>query len=105
MTYEQAVLTALREVEDALSGLLRSRERAVALTDAVAAASRAAELARWNYEAGLKDFQMVLETQRTLLSVEDSLAESRANAVTSVIKLYKALGGGWSAQPGPDPAL
>lgn len=105
VAYEQAVLTALREVEDALSGLLRSRERAVALTDAVAAASRAAELARWNYEAGLKDFQMVLETQRTLLSVEDSLAESRANAVTAVIKLYKALGGGWSAQPGPDPAL
>ena len=68
-------------------------------------ASRAAELARWNYETKLKDFQMVLETQRTLLSVEDSLAESRANAVTAVIKLYKALGGGWSAQPGPDPAL
>jgi outer membrane protein TolC len=50
------------------------------------------------------DFQSVLDTERTVLSVEDSLATTRADGVLALIKLYKALGGGWSPKAAPRPA-
>jgi multidrug efflux system outer membrane protein len=96
VAYEQAVLTALQEVENALVALSRNRERAAALTRAAEAARNAAQLARQRYGAGLIDFQPVIETERTVLSVEDSLATTRADEVLALIRLYKALGGGWS---------
>jgi NodT family efflux transporter outer membrane factor (OMF) lipoprotein len=101
--YQQAVLTALQDVENALAALARSRERADALTRAVAAARNAAVLARQRYGAGVIDFQSVLDTERTVLTVEDSLASTRADGVYALVKLYKAMGGGWSPQP-PRPA-
>lgn len=96
VAYEQAVLTALQDVENALSALARNRERAAALTRAAEAARNAATLARQRYGAGVIDFQSVLDTERTVLTVEDNLASSRADGVYALIKLYKALGGGWS---------
>jgi outer membrane protein TolC len=48
------------------------------------------------YQAGLVDFQTVLNTQRSLLNVQDSLKSAEADSTTAVIRLYKALGGGWS---------
>lgn len=106
VAYEQAVLAALQDAENALSALARSREREQALTTAAASARTAAELAHQRYSAGLVDFQSVLDTERTRLSVEDSLASARADGVQALIRLYKALGGGWSPQtvPGKDPA-
>jgi NodT family efflux transporter outer membrane factor (OMF) lipoprotein len=101
--YRKTVLTALQDVENALVSLSRSQERSAALADAVDAAGNAAQLAWQNYTAGLTDFQSVLETQRSLLAIEDSLAGSRADTVTAVVKLYKALGGGWPAQPAAYP--
>ncbi len=97
VAYEQAVLTALQEVENALVALARNRERVEALTNATRSARNAAELARQRYGAGLVDFQSVLDTERSVLSVEDSLASTRADGVLSLIRLYKALGGGWTA--------
>jgi NodT family efflux transporter outer membrane factor (OMF) lipoprotein len=97
VAYEQAVLTALQEVENALVALAGNRERVEALTNATRSARNAAELARQRYGAGLVDFQSVLDTERSVLSVEDSLASTRADGVLSLIRLYKALGGGWSA--------
>ncbi len=96
IAYEQAVLTALQEVENALVALVRSQERVEALVTATDSARVAAELARQRYSAGLVDFQSVLDTERTLLSSEDSLASAREFAVQALIRLYKALGGGWS---------
>ena len=96
VTYEQAVLTALQEVEDALVALAKSRERGEALARAAEAVRAAAELARQRYSAGVIDFQSVIDTERTALTVEDSLASTRADVVLSLISLYKALGGGWS---------
>ena len=96
IAYEQAVLAALRDVENALTALDRSRARESALTEAARAAQNAADLARQRYQAGLIDFQAVLDTERTRLSVEDSLARTRADGVQALIRLYKALGGGWS---------
>jgi outer membrane protein, multidrug efflux system len=103
VVYEQAVLTALQEVENALVALVKTRERGEALTRAAEAARNAATLAKQRYSAGVIDFQSVLDTQRTVLSIEDSLASSRADNVLALIRLYKALGGGWSPpSPGKD---
>lgn len=98
VSYEQAVLTALQEVENALVALTRNRERVEALAIAAESARNAAEFARQRYSAGLIDFQSVLDTERSVLSAEDSLASSRADSVLALIRLYKALGGGWSPQ-------
>jgi outer membrane protein, multidrug efflux system len=103
VAFEQAVLTALQDVENALSALARNRERADSLARAAEAARNAAGLARQRYGAGVIDFQSVLDTERTVLTVEDSLAGTRADGVYALIKLYKALGGGWSPQS-PRPA-
>jgi NodT family efflux transporter outer membrane factor (OMF) lipoprotein len=98
VTYEQTVLAALQEVENALVALARNRERVEALAIAAESAGNAAQLARQRYSAGLIDFQSVLDTERSVLSTEDSLASSRADSVLALIRLYKALGGGWSPQ-------
>ncbi|MCC6556705.1 MAG: efflux transporter outer membrane subunit [Polyangiaceae bacterium] len=104
VAYEQTVLAALQEVEDALVALARSRERGEALARAALAARNAAVLARLRYGAGVIDFQSVLDTERTVLSLEDSLASARADEVLALIRLYKALGGGWSPEAEPRPA-
>jgi NodT family efflux transporter outer membrane factor (OMF) lipoprotein len=95
--YQSTLLTALQEVEDALVGLSKSRERQDALGSAAEAARNAALLARQRYASGMIDFQTVLDSERSLLSIEDSLAVADAARVTALIQLYKALGGGWAA--------
>jgi outer membrane protein TolC len=62
---------------------------------AVSAAQSAAQQARQNYEAGLQDFTVVLTTQKSLLTVEESKATAEADIAKSLISLYQALGGGW----------
>jgi outer membrane protein TolC len=96
VNYESTVLASLKDVENALTSLSRSRERLASLTRATAAARDAAALAQNQYTAGLVDFQTVLSTERTLLALEDSVASTQSNHTTAVIQLYQALGGGWS---------
>jgi NodT family efflux transporter outer membrane factor (OMF) lipoprotein len=98
VAYEQTVLTALQEVENALVAIARNRERGEALANAVDSVRNAAQLARQRYSAGLIDFQSVLDSERSVLLLEESLAINQANAVRALIRLYKALGGGWSPQ-------
>ena len=95
-TYRSAVLTALSEVEDALIACRRSAERLTILEKATRLARESDQLARQRYEAGEIDFLSVLDSQRTLLGLEDSLLSSRADRTTAYIRLYQALGGGWS---------
>jgi outer membrane protein TolC len=106
IAYEAVVLTALKEVEDALVSLSTSRERLATLRRAAEAARNASLLARYRYNSGLIDFQSVLQTQVTLLSVEDSVANAQAAIGVAHVQLYKALGGGWTpeseALPAPD---
>lgn len=102
IAYEQTILTALQDVENALVALARSQERVEALDNAAESARVAAELARQRYSAGLIDFQSVLDTERTLLSNEDNLANAREFALQSLIRLYKALAGGWSPDRASD---
>jgi NodT family efflux transporter outer membrane factor (OMF) lipoprotein len=96
-TYESTVLAALKEVEDLVAAQNAAVKRTGSLRRAVAAAERAHQLARQEYEAGLTDFDQVLRTQRTLLSQEEQSALNVSAETTSVISLYKAVGGGWSA--------
>ena len=96
--YEAAVLSALEDVENALVSLAETRRRKAALRDAAEAARNAALLARHRYTGGLIDFQTVLDTERTVLTVEDSLASAEADGASALIRLYKALGGGWAAK-------
>lgn len=95
VSYQSHVLSALEEVENALTGYAAARERVDARRVAAEAARTAAELSRNLYQSGLADFQQVLETQRTQLTAEDGLAAADATLRTSLIALYKALGGGW----------
>jgi outer membrane protein TolC len=96
--YEAAVLAALEDVENALVSLAENRRRQAALRNAAEAARNAALLARHRYTGGLIDFQTVLDTERTVLTVEDSLASASADGTSALIRIYKALGGGWSAK-------
>jgi len=96
VAYEQTVLSALQDVENGLVALARTRERGEALASAAESARNASQLARQRYGAGLIDFQSVLDTERSVLTIEDSLASTRADGVLALIRLYKALGGGWS---------
>jgi multidrug efflux system outer membrane protein len=98
--YQAAVLAALKDVEDALVALGGDRERLARLRSASEAAANAALLARQRYSSGLVDFQTVLDTQRTLLSAQDSVAGATADLGADHVRLYKALGGGW--QPSAD---
>jgi multidrug efflux system outer membrane protein len=99
--YEQTVLRALEETENALITHARTRD---SLSDAAAAATAsqtAARIARTRYEGGLVDFLDVLDAERTQLADEDRLAQSRTDAATSLVAVYKALGGGWQGAPLP----
>ena len=79
LAYKATVLTALKDVEDALVALRGDRERLVRLQRAAEAAGNAALLARQRYSSGLVDFQTVLDTQRTQLTTQDSVASARAD--------------------------
>lgn len=97
IAYESAVLNALEEVENALVAYEQEQLRRRALADAADAAKEAARLAKIKYESGLTDFTNVLDTERSLLSAEDELAQSEGTVTANLIRLYKALGGGWTA--------
>ena len=94
-SYESAVLGALEDTEGALISYGRSQSRRDALKIAAAASDRAADLARKRFEGGLIDFLEVLDAERTALSAELLLSQSRTDAATSLIAVYKALGAGW----------
>jgi NodT family efflux transporter outer membrane factor (OMF) lipoprotein len=104
-TYESTVLSAQRDVEDALVAYAKEETRRRTLVDAVDANRRAASLARQLNEAGRIPFLDVLQAQRDLLVSEDSLVQSERSVSTNLVALYKALGGGWEAvDDQPEPA-
>jgi NodT family efflux transporter outer membrane factor (OMF) lipoprotein len=98
VAYRATVLTALKEVEDALVALRGDRERLLRLNLAATSARNAAQMARQRYDSGLVDFQVVLETQRSQLGTQDSVASTQANLAADHVRLYKALGGGWNPE-------
>jgi NodT family efflux transporter outer membrane factor (OMF) lipoprotein len=93
--YQDAVLRAAREVDDAAVGFASTGEQIALLADAVKAAQRSLDIATIQYREGLTDFQRVLDSQRTLFSQQELLVTSRGNLTQNLIALYKAMGGGW----------
>ena len=93
--YEQTVLVAFREVEDALVAVTTALEQVTAQVKQVAALKSALHLANLRYTGGIANYLDVLIAQRNLFDAELSLASTRRLHLVSVVQLYKALGGGW----------
>jgi multidrug efflux system outer membrane protein len=95
--YQAAVLNALEDTENSLVSYGESQRREATLERAATQSMTAARLARQRFEGGLADFLSVLQAERDALAAEDSLAQGRTQTATSLIAVYKALGGGWMA--------
>lgn len=93
--YEQTVLTALEETENALARFANARRRQAHLQVAAEASAKAVELARVRYSNGVDSFLNVLDAERQLLELQDQLAQSETESGLALVALYKALGGGW----------
>lgn len=101
--YEQTVLTALEESENAIVAYEKEVQRRERLHQSVDATQRSLSLVLTQYTAGLTDFQNVLDTQRSLLTREDELAVAEGVVISNLVQLYRALGGGWD--PDAPPAI
>lgn len=97
LAWEGAVRVAVEETENALTAYANEQLRFASLEQSAAAAAKTAELARSRYDAGLTTFLEVLDADRSRLAAESNLASSRALITTNLIRLYKALGGGWES--------
>lgn len=93
--YENTILKALEEVRNAIISYVKEKRRCYALKRAVDAAKKSYKLALDRYRAGLSDFIDVLDAERSLQQLQDQLAISRGKVIIELIRLYKALGGGW----------
>jgi multidrug efflux system outer membrane protein len=94
--YEQTVLAALREVEDALAGIQGYRRELAARTMQVRAAQSASDLSRARYDGGVTDYLEVLDSERSLFNAQLAASQVRRLELVSLVQLYRALGGGWS---------
>ncbi len=94
-TYREAVLTSLKEVEDALGNAERAREQEAVQRAIRDEAERTLRLSELRYREGADELTTVLDAQRTLFQAEDQLAQQRLARLAAAVDLYKALGGGW----------
>lgn len=101
LQYENTILLALEEAENAITAYANEQKRAQSLEDALRSGTDSIQLALTQYKSGLVDFQDVLDAQRTFLSIKDSLAVSKGTVVSNLVRLYKALGGGWTPEALP----
>jgi NodT family efflux transporter outer membrane factor (OMF) lipoprotein len=102
IAYQNAVLSAQRDVEDNLIAFLRAQDRADLLARSVTSAKAALDIAVLRYREGVTDFTTVLTAQQALLSQQDSLASTLGTIATSLVAVYRALGGGWEIREGQD---
>jgi multidrug efflux system outer membrane protein len=94
-TYEQTVLRALEETENALVRYARLQREREHLQAAAAAGSEAARLARLRFDGGIADFLQVLDAERSQLETEDRLVQSETRSAVALVGLYRAMAGGW----------
>ncbi len=110
VSYQQTVLAALHDVNNALVNYEAQQGQEAALARAVVQQRRALGLAQDQYRAGLVDFLNVLDAERQLLAGQQQVAQAQASVSTDLVQLYKALGGGWEQsfpeeRATPKPAL
>ena len=101
-TYQNQVLTAGREAEDAIVGYLRSQQETQSLEAAVQAANRTVEIARDQYRQGAVDFTAVFLFEQTLTAEQDQLTIARGNVALNLIRIFRSLGGGWELRCLPE---
>lgn len=111
--YQNTVLKANAEAENAMIGFLKAQQQVRYLRQSVVAARESVELVTMQYAAGKVDFNRVFNIQQTLTQQEDQLAAAQGSVALNLVQLYKALGGGWQirfgaqsteAVPAPVPA-
>ena len=103
LAWEQSVVAAFREVEDALVGVRTARAEREARVFQADAARIALKLARARYDGGVSSFLEVLDVERSLFQAELQTVQARSREYQAVVQLYKALGGGWSGPGAPAP--
>jgi multidrug efflux system outer membrane protein len=103
-TYEKTVLTAFREVDDALSDIDSLRRQAAAIERRLKAAANANFLSKERYDRGVTSYLEVLDSERALFEVELGNSERRRQLFNAYVQLYKALGGGWLTKEAKDQA-
>ena len=91
--YEQTILRALEETDNAFVNYSEQQQRLVKLTDQARESARASAIARARYREGVSDFLALLDAERTQLQAENAVAQAEAQVFTSVVGVYKALGG------------
>jgi NodT family efflux transporter outer membrane factor (OMF) lipoprotein len=100
VAYQQSVLEAAQEVDDAMVSLAGFQAENAILMEGVASARRSNDLSMLQYQEGFSGYQRVLDAQKSLFSQQNRYASSQGQAVQSVVQLYKALGGGWEVREG-----
>ena len=94
--YEQTVLSAVEDLENAMTAYVQERRKYLARS--VTAARKSVKLVSQLYKIGLTDFQNLLDMERSLFQQQDALAESEGNLLQNLIGIYRALGGGWNPE-------
>ncbi|HVN95574.1 MAG TPA: efflux transporter outer membrane subunit [Syntrophorhabdaceae bacterium] len=102
ITYQNTVLKAQQEVEDALVAFLRAGEQARYLAESLASAERSLDIAQAQYREGVRDFTAVVIAQQALLREQDNLAVTLGAHSADLVTVYRALGGGWEIREGRD---
>ena len=100
VNYENTVIGAAREVEDAITGYVRGQTQQEILERGVDAAKRSTEISLLRYQEGFSDYQRVLQAQQSLFGQQQRYITARSDTVRSLTALYKALGGGWEIRNG-----
>ena len=95
VNYEQSVLNALEDVENAMTGFAQERVRQASLARSVVAAQESVRLVKVLYRTGLTDFQNVLDMERSLFQQQDLAADSQGTVAQNLVRIYRAFGGGW----------
>jgi NodT family efflux transporter outer membrane factor (OMF) lipoprotein len=101
LAYQNLVLNAQKEVEDSLVAISTSKSAVEDYSRAVIAAKSAADMALGRYIAGQNDYNTVIIAQQSLLSIQNSLVQTKSNELVGYVGAFKALGGGWSAEMAP----
>jgi len=95
LNYQKTILTAVEEVDNAISNYSAQQDRLDKLTDALTAAHRAVDIASQRYQLGFTNFLDVLDAERELYALEDQHSAAEEEAMVQFIAVYKSLGGGW----------
>ena len=96
-SFQNVLLAAARELDDAAYSVIKTREKQVPLSQSLVAARRSLELANRNYKEGYADFQRVLDAQRAVASQSEQELINTGKQITAVVDFYRTIGGGWLA--------